>query len=384
MRIALVHDWLTGMRGGERVLDVIARAYPDSDLYTLFYQAGSTTASIESLKIRPSPLNRLPGAARHYRKLLPLYPWAARQLSIEDVDLVLSISHAVAKNVRIQTGVPHLSYCLTPMRYIWDQADAYLGRGPRRLLATPLVAALRHHDRSRSGPCQVDRFVAISSGVADRIHRHYGRRARIIYPPVDVDRIQPDGREPDDFYLLIGGFVPYKREDIAIDAFRDRPDRLVVVGDGPMRERLQAGAPTNVEFTGHITDEEVLAYLQRCRALIYPQDEDFGIAAVEAQAAGRPVIAYARGGALDTVRPLLVAEADGSLHWPEEPDPTGIHFREQNAGALGRAIDAFAEHAHRFESHRIRARAAEFGHQRFLRELSAEILDLTRDPNQDG
>jgi glycosyltransferase involved in cell wall biosynthesis len=218
--------------------------------------------------------------------------------------------------------------------------------------------------------------------VADRIHRHYGRRARIIYPPVDVDRIQPDGREPDDFYLLIGGFVPYKREDIAIDAFRNRPERLVVVGDGPMRRRLEAGAPANVEFTGYITDDEVLTYLQRCRALIYPQDEDFGIAAVEAQAAGRPVIAYARGGALDTVRPLLVAEADGSLHWPEEPDPTGIHFREQNPGALGRAIDAFGEHAHRFESDRIRARAAGFGHQRFLSELSAEILALTRNPDR--
>jgi len=384
VRIALVHDWLTGMRGGERVLDVIARAYPNADLYTLFHQPDSTSASIEALRIRSSPLNRLPGATRHYRKLLPLYPWAARQLSVGDVDLVLSISHAVAKNVHIQTGVPHLSYCLTPMRYIWDQADAYLGRGPLRVLATPLVAALRHHDRSRSGPRQVDRFVAISSGVADRIHRHYGRRAKVIHPPVDVDRIQPDEQEPDDFYLLIGGFVPYKREDIAIDAFRDRSDRLIVVGDGPLRQHLEAGAPANVEFTGRISDEELVTYLQRCRALIYPQNEDFGIAAVEAQAAGRPVIAYGQGGALDTVRPLLVAESDGSFRWPEQPDPTGIHFQAQNPRALGRAIDAFEEHAHRFDSHRIRARAVHFGHERFLDELSAEIRDLTGNADPGG
>jgi glycosyltransferase involved in cell wall biosynthesis len=380
VRIALVHDWLTGMRGGERVLDVIARAYPHADLYTLFYQPGATSPAIESLNIRASPLNRLPGARRHYRKLLPLYPWAASQLRVEGADLVLSISHAVAKNIKTEAGVPHLCYCLTPMRYIWDQIDAYLGRGPRRVIATPLVAALRHHDRSRSEPQQVDRFVAISNAVSHRIQQHYGRRAKVIYPPVDIERIQPDGREPSDDYLLIGGFVPYKREDLAIDAFRHRSDRLIIVGDGPTRKRLQAGAPANVEFTGRISDREVLEHLQRCRALIYPQDEDFGIAAVEAQAAGRPVIAYASGGALDTIRPLFTTQPGERLAWSDEPDPTGIHFHAQSPDVLEHALDAFEEHGHRFDPHRIRAHAARFGSARFLSELSAEIADLMETP----
>jgi glycosyltransferase involved in cell wall biosynthesis len=377
VRIALVHDWVIGLRGGERVLDTIARSHPGSDLFTLFYRPGSTTAAIDSLRVHASFLNRVPGADRHYRKLLPLYPLAAQQLRVEGYDLVLSISHAVAKNVRTESGVPHLCYCLTPMRYIWDQVDAYLGRGARRVLAAPLVAALRRHDVARSGPGQIDRFVAISSAVADRIQRHYGRSAGIIHPPVDVERIRPDGRDPSDFYLLIGGFVPYKREDIAIEAFRHRSERLLVVGDGPTRRRLEARAPANVEFTGRLSDRDLLAHLQRCRALIHPQEEDFGIAAVEAQAAGRPVIALGSGGALDTVRPLIIAHRDGRLDWREEAQPTGIHFREQSAEALGVAIDAFAANAHHFEARRIRAHAERFSSQRFLDELAAEMDALS-------
>ena len=373
MRIALVHDWITGLRGGERVLDTLARHYPDADLFTLFYQPGSTTEAIDSLRVRASFLNQVPGARRHYRKLLPLYPLAMRQLRVEGYDLVLSISHAVSKNIRIEGGVPHLCYCLTPMRYVWDQIDAYLGRGPRRALAAPLVAALRRHDLTYSSPERVDRFLGISSAVADRIRRHYGRSARILHPPVDVERIRPDNREPDDFYLLIGGFVPYKREEIAIEAFRQRAERLVIIGDGPTRRRLEARAPANVEFTGRITDDELRTRLQRCRALIHPQNEDFGIAAVEAQAAGRPVIALGRGGALDTVRPLALTHSDGRVDWREESRPTGLHFSEQSPEGLGTAMDTFAAHAHRFDSQEIRAHAEGFAEQRFLAEISAEI-----------
>lgn len=373
MRIALVHDWLTGMRGGERVVDVIARNYPDAELFTLFHQPGSTTAAIENLEIHASPLNRFPGSERHYRKLLPLYPWAANRLRVENFDLVLSISHAVAKNVRTEIGIPHLCYCLTPMRYIWDQIDAYLGRGARRMLAAPLVTALRRYDVAHSGPEHIDRFVAISSTVSERIQNHYGRNSTIIHPPVDTERIRPDGRAPDDFFLLVGGFVPYKREEIVIEAFRRRHDRLVIVGDGPTRQRLEARAPANVEFTGRITDAEILQRLQRCRALIYPQVEDFGITAVEAQAAGRPVIAHGAGGSLDTVRPLFSASEDGSLAWLEEGSPSGAYFNGQNPEALGVALDAFAKYAHRFEVSCIRENAERFGEARFVAELAAEI-----------
>ena len=377
VRVALVHDWVTGMRGGERVLDALARALPEADLYTLFYQPGSTTAAIDALKIRASPLNRLPGVRRHYRKLLPLYPWAARHLEIEGYDLVLSISHAVAKNIRTEQGVPHLCYCLTPMRYVWDQVDAYLGHGLRRLLAAPLIAGLRRHDLAHNGPDEVDRFVAISSAVADRIQRTYGRRASIIHPPVDCDRIRPNGQEPEDFYLLVGGFVPYKREQVAIEAFRNRGDRLVVVGDGPTRRQLESSAPENVEFTGRIADAALASLFQRCRALIHPQDEDFGIAAVEAQAAGRPVIAFQGGGALDTVKPLFIAHEDGRLEWRNETHPTGIHFTRQDSQTLGIALDAFSVHAERFLSGPIREQAERFDRQRFVDAISREITELT-------
>jgi len=360
------------------VLDVLARAIPDAEIYTLFHRRGTTTPAIDGLKVRASPLNGLPGVQRHYRKLLPLYPWAIRKFEIKGYDLVLSVSHAVAKNVRTEPGIPHLCYCLTPMRYVWDQADAYLGHGLRRRVADPLVRALRRHDVAHSGPNEIDRFVAISSSVAERIQHRYERGANVVHPPVDCERIRPNEKEPEDFYLLIGGFVPYKRDALAIEAFRGRSDRLVIVGDGPSRRKLQARAPQNVEFRGRVSDEEVTSLLQRCRALVYPQEEDFGIAAVEAQAAGRPVIAFGAGGALDTVRPLFVVGPNGELEWREaEPRPTGIHFSEQTPEALTAALDAFTTHAQVFQAEIIRKEAERFGNARFLREISQEIEDLT-------
>ncbi|MDG2334045.1 MAG: glycosyltransferase [Myxococcota bacterium] len=370
------------MRGGERVLDALARSLPHADLYTLFYRQGTTTPAIDAMRVQTSPLNRLPGVDKHYRKLLPLYPWAAQRLEIKGYDLVLSISHAVAKNVRTEPSVPHLCYCLTPMRYIWDQVDAYLGTGVRRLVAGPLIHALRRHDVAHSDQEGVDRFVTISSTVAERVQRHYGRQSSVIYPPVDCHGIRPSGEDPEDFYLLVGGFVPYKRDALAIEAFRGRSDRLVVVGDGPMRAQLQARAPGNVEFVGRIPDRAMTSLLQRCKALIYPQEEDFGIAAVEAQAAGRPVIALGAGGALDTVRPLCVVRPEGGLEWrDEEPAPTGIYFSEQTPEALNAALDAFALHRHRFDSETIRQQAESFGQARFLAEISSEIEQLTGRPS---
>lgn len=373
VRIAVVHDWVTGMRGGERVLDVLARAFPDSDLYTLFYKQGVSSVAIDSLQPEVSPLGRLPGVTRYYRSLLPLYPWAADQLDIEGYDLVLSVSHAVAKNVSLPSGIPHLSYCLTPMRYVWDQVDAYLGHGPRRVLAAPLVHALRRYDRQRSEAERVHRFVAISNTVASRIEQHYGRSSTVVFPPVDTERIRPSGSEPEDFYLLVGGFVPYKQEEIAIEAFRGRKEELVVVGDGPARARLMKGAPSNVRFTGRITDEELVGYFQRCRALIYPQEEDFGIAAVEAQAAGRPVIAYGRGGSLDTVRPLLTVGADGEVVASGQSGCTGLFFAEQSSRNLALALDAFRDRQDELDASEIRHHAEGFAEERFVDEMKREM-----------
>lgn len=369
VRVALVHDWLTGLRGGEKVLDQLAALFPDADLYTLVHVPGATTPQIDSLRIHTTPLSGLPGAAAHYRAMLPLFPWAIERLRVSDCDLVVSVSHAVAKAVRVPAGARHVCYCLTPMRYVWDQRDAYLGRGLRRAVASPLVAYLRHFDVRTSSPERVSRFLAISHEVAARIQRHYGRRARVVYPPVDVDRFQPTGRPPHDFYLLVGGFVPYKREDIAIEAFRRLGRRLVVAGDGPLRRRLMADASPNVEFKGRVSTAELADLYARCRALIYPQEEDFGIIAVEAQAAGRPVIALGRGGARETVVPHSV-DVDSPKH------PTGVWFDEQTPGAIEAAVRRFERCEQDFDPAIIRSHAERFSAARFRAEMASELADV--------
>jgi glycosyltransferase involved in cell wall biosynthesis len=372
VRVALVHDWLTGFRGGERVLHQLALLYPDADLFTLIHVPDQASSAIEELSIHPSPLSRLPGSARHYRKLLPLFPWAIERFDLSGYDLVISCSHAVAKGVRVAAGTVHVCYCLTPMRYVWDQIDVYLGRGPRRLLAWPLAAYLRRFDVRTSTPERVTRFVAISRAVAARIRSHYDRPAEVVHPPVAVDRIRPSGAAPNDFYLLVGGFVPYKREDVAVEAFRTLGRTLVVVGDGPTRRKVQAGAPANVRFVGRCSDDELAGLYRDCRALVHPQEEDFGITAVEAQAAGRPVIALGRGGALDTLRPLQ-PEGDASK-------ATGICFEDPSARSLTDAVRRFEAVESRFDAGQIRAWAERFSPERFRAELQHQIEAAQRAP----
>jgi glycosyltransferase involved in cell wall biosynthesis len=364
VKVVLVHDWLTGMRGGERVLDEIAGMFPDAELFTLIHVPGSTSPRIEALRITASPLSRLPGAARHYRKLLPLFPAAIERLRLPACDLVLSTSHAVAKAARPPRGARHLCYCFTPMRYVWDQADAYLGRGLRRALALPLAAWLRRFDRRTSGPERIHRVVAISHVVADRVRRAWGRDASVVYPPVEVERFAPRPEGPEDFYLLVGGFVPYKREDLALRAFAALGRPLVVAGDGPLRRRLEAEAPPNARFLGRVDDAALASLYARCRALVYPQEEDFGIVPLEAQAAGRPVIALGRGGATETVVPL------GD---PAGRAPTGLFFPEQTPEALADAVRRFEAAADRFSPAAVRAHAERFRGERFRAELRAEI-----------
>jgi len=369
--VALVHDWLTGYRGGERVLFHLAQRYPQADLFTLIHEPGSVPPSIEARTIHTSLLDRIPGRARHYRKLLPLFPWAIERFDFSGYDLVLSTSHAVAKSVRVPEGVPHVDYCFTPMRYVWDRIDAYLGDGARRTLARPLVRRLRDFDVRTSGPDRVTRFLAISTDVADRIARHYGRTARVIAPPVDVSWIEPASVPGGEFYLLVGGFVPYKREDLVIEAFRRNQRPLVVAGDGPGRAELERIAPPNVRFVGRVPDDELARLYRSARALVYPQHEDFGLVAVEAQSAGRPVIGFGRGGLVDTVVPLT-DDADGSPD-TSPADATGVFFDEQTPEALCEAIERFEKHEHRFDPRALRRWAERFSPARFDRELDSEI-----------
>jgi glycosyltransferase involved in cell wall biosynthesis len=371
LKIALVHDWVTGFRGGERVLDHLAHRYPEADLFTLLHIPGRSTEAIDALRVTSSPIGRIPGAERHYRKLLPLFPWAIRRFDLRGYDLVISTSHAVAKSVRIPRGTAHLSYCFTPMRYIWDQSDAYLGRGLKRWAASPLIAALRRFDVATSNAAHVTRFVAISNEVAGRIQRHYGRDASVVAPPVDLSWIETASDPAEDFYLLVSGFVPYKQDALAVDTFRDLRRRLVVVGDGPGRAALQRSAPPNVEFTGHVDEARLASLYQRCRALVYPQREDFGLIAVEAQAAGRPVIAYSAGGSLDSIRPLPEAEASSSLAY--EDAPTGVFFERPDSTALALAIERFEKAEARFDAKRIRLWAERFSPSHFDAAFDREV-----------
>ncbi len=319
-RVALVHDWLTGMRGGEKVLLEFCRIFPKAKVYTLLWNSGTVHPEIERRVARTSFLQRLPRASSAYRLYLPLFPRAIRSLSIKDADLVISSSHAVAKGVDIPSGVPHVSYVHTPMRYLWDETNSYFRFGPGRRwkrAGLKLISPyLRRFDLASSET--VDHFIANSETVRGRINRLYQRDATVIHPPVDTDFFRP-ASEPakGNYYLVVSSLEPYKRIELAIDAFRRLGRPLWVAGSGSLRASLQRTAGENVRFLGHVPGRELRKLYQNCRALIFPGMEDFGIVPVEAQACGKPVVCYGKGGATESV-------IDGE---------TGVHFLSQEPGA---------------------------------------------------
>ncbi len=362
MRVALVHDWLTGMRGGERCLEVFCELFPEADLYTLLHVPGSVAPVIERRRLITSFIQRLPDAARRYRSYLPLFPAAVRSFDLRGYDLVLSSSHAVAKGARVPPGALHVCYCYTPMRYVWDLYDEYFG--PRaglltRALMPPVAAALRRWDRRTAAG--VHHFVAISRFVADRIRRAYGREADVIYPPVDVSRFRLE-ESPGEFYLVVSALTPYKRVDLAVEAANRLRARLVVVGTGPEEKRLRQLAGPTVEFLGWRSDAEAAELYARSRALLFPTLEDFGITPLEAMAAGRPVIALGQGGALETVVPPGGAEP-----------PTGLFFERQTVEDLVGAIRRLESGAVHFEPKALRKRAEAFDRPLFKERIQSYI-----------
>ena len=366
--VALVHDWLTGMRGGERCLEVFCELFPSADLFTLLRVPGSVSPVIEERRIVTSFLQQVPGASRRYRHLLPLFPAAIRSLDLGGHNLVLSSSHAVAKSVRVPAGALHICYCFTPMRYVWDLYDDYFG--PRaglaaRLLMPPVAAALRRWDRATAAG--VHHFVAISRFVADRIRRNYGRSADVIYPPVDVARFRVE-ESPGEFYLVVSALTPYKRVDLVVEAANRLGRRLVIVGSGPEEARLRALAGPTVELYGWRDDAETAELYARCRALIFPTLEDFGITPLEAMAAGRPVIALGQGGALETVVP------------PGGPEPaTGLFFERQTVEDLVAAILRLESGAERFEPKALRRRAESFDRPLFKERIERYVAARWRE-----
>lgn len=307
-RVAIIHDWLTGMRGGERCLEVFLSLFPDAEVFTLVYQPSAVTPLIRERNVTASFLNLIPGIAKFYRYLLPFYPQAARNIGKKlaqshqrkPFDMVISISHCAAKNVPVPQGISHLCYCLTPVRYIWDQYDSYFAGKLEEPIVRRLLPRFRRWDID--GAKGVTSFAAISSFVRERIKNYYERDAVVIFPPVRSDWIEPRtaGQEGEGF-LCVNALVPYKNVDRIIEAFNHSGDKLTIVGDGPERVKLESMARPNIRFLRNLTDQELAELYRSSKALIFAAEEDFGMTPVEMQFAGRPVIAYEKGGALETV-----------------------------------------------------------------------------------
>lgn len=359
-RVALIHYWLVGMRGGEKVLEALCRMFPGADIYTHIHIPGRISPVINAHRVLTTSVARLPFAPRLYQKYLPFMPRALEEIDLSGYDLVISSESGPAKGVISPPDAPHLCYCHSPMRYLWDQYHVYRdSAGP---LARTMMPHLAHRLRAWdvASAARVDGFAANSTHVANRIRKYWRREADIVYPPVAVTDFAPvPGDERGEFYLWAGELAPYKRPDLAVEAFRGLGLPLIVIG-GPEREsrRLATGAPANVRFLGQVPFEVLKGYLARCKALIFPGEEDFGIVPVEAMASGRPVIAYGRGGALDTV-------IDGE---------TGLLFREQSAEGIAQAVLEFeASGLSGIDPARLVAQARRFDEAAFRRGIAASL-----------
>jgi glycosyltransferase involved in cell wall biosynthesis len=333
------------MRGGEKVLLSLMRLFPEAPIFTLLHVKGAMAPEIEAREIHTTFVDGLPGAARHYRNYLPLFPAAVATIDLRGYDLVVSSSHCVAKSVRVDRGALHVCYCHTPMRYVWDRYDDYFSAERvghvKAALIRPIAAWLRSWDRRTA--CRVHAFAANSRFVAGRIRRFYDRASTVIHPPVDTSFFTPDGSAPGDHDLVISALVPYKRLELVLDAYRGTGRRVVIVGTGPEEARLKARAPQEASFLGWVGDERLRDLYRRCRAVIMPGIEDFGIVPLEAMACGRPAVVFGEGGGPESV----------------VPGETGVVFQEPTAAALRAAIDSLE--TMRFNAAALRARAEAHG-----------------------
>ena len=355
-RVALVHDWLTGMRGGEKCLEVLCELFPAAPIYTLLHVKGAMSPSIESREIRASFVQHFPFIEEKYRLYLPFFPAAIGSFDFSDFDLIISTSHCVAKGAKPAPGALHICYCFTPMRYVYEMYDEYFGKGKAGIVVRAAMAGvapvLRWWDKKTT--TRVNHFVAISEHVRKRIGRHYRRESDVIFPPVDTERFGVSVRD-EGYYLIVSALVPYKRVDLAVQAFNRVGTRLLVVGKGPEEEKLRRIAGPNVEFVGWKDDDELARLYGGAKALVFPGEEDFGIVPLEAMASGKPVIAFAKGGVLETV----------------EGGVSGVFFHDQTVEALEKAVQEAS--TMRFDPARINARALQFSRKKFKARLGEYI-----------
>lgn len=361
MRVALAHDYLVqGIRGAERVLSVLHELWPEAPVYTLVHDPQAMGEQCAGWDVRTSLLQRIPGGVRHYQKLFALMPWAVERLPLAHYDLVISSSSAWVKSVRTRPGATHVCYCHSPARFLWHWSEEYIATlragGAAKWAARKLIPRLRVWDRRTAQ--RPTHYVANSEAVRERIRKYWDRHAEVIPPPVDTAGFVPEDVD-EDYYLIVAALTPYKSVDVAIEAFNELGRPLVVVGDGPRRADLERLAGSNVRLVGKVPEEEVRRLYARCRAFVMPQEEDFGIAPVEAMSAGRPVIAYGAGGAVGTVL----------------EDETGVFFREQTVAGLIDAVRRFEGMS--FDKTRCRERARQFDTECFKQRFSQFVADHT-------
>ena len=357
IKVALVHDWLNGMRGGEKCLEVLCEMFPDADLYTLIYEKGKLSKIIESMKINTSFIQHMPFGLKNYRHYLPLFPLAIEQFNLNGYDLIVSSSHCVAKGVRHDKSVCHISYVHAPMRYVWDQFDTYF-RQPRtsmlvRIAAEATRSYLQRWDKKTSK--RVDTFICNSQNIRSKIRDYYNRESKVVNPPVDLSLFRP-GETKESFYLMVGAFAPNKRVDLAVKTFNRLKLPLKIVGTGQDEAYCKSIAKGNIEFHGKLSNNKLLKLYQQARALIFPGEDDFGITPLEAQACNTPVIAYASGGALETVT-----------------DQTGIFFQEQKEEALCVAVKEMEQSWKNFSPEKFSNQTRFFRRENYMERMSAAI-----------
>lgn len=365
MRIAIVHDWLTVYAGAERVLEQMLVCFPEADLFSLIdFLPENQRSFLQGKTATTSFIQHIPLARRYYRQYLPLMPLAVEQFDLSGYDLVISSSHAVAKGVLTGPGQLHLCMCYSPIRYAWDLQHHYLkesglNRGAKGWLARWLLHKIRIWDaRTGNG---VDGFAAISQFISRRIWKVYRRESTVIYPPVDVHAFELKEKK-DDFYLTASRMAPYKKMDLIVEAFSTMPEKqLIVIGDGPELGKIKAKAGKNITLLGYQNHAVLKDYMQRARAFIFAAEEDFGIAPLEAQSCGTPVIAFARGGTLETIRGL------------DDAQPTGVFFNEQSIPAIKDAVGSFEREAARILPGICRENAIRFAPERFRTEFKAYV-----------
>jgi glycosyltransferase involved in cell wall biosynthesis len=357
MKLAIVHDWLTNMGGAERIIRIFHELFPDAPIYTMVHDKENMPKDFKEMDIRTSFIQKMPFGVKKYQSYLPLMPVAVEQFDLSDYDVVISSSTSCAKGVITRSDTVHICYCNTPMRYAWDMYHDYIK--DKNVVTKYTIAFLMNYIRlwDRISADRVDYYIANSKNVANRIKKHYKRESEVIYPPVNTDYYTP-GDKVEDFYLVVSRLVPYKRIDLVVEAFNKLGFPLKIIGDGSEFKRLRSMAKSNIKFLGRLSDEEVREHYRKCKAFIFPGEEDFGITPVETQACGRPVIAYGKGGTLETVI----------------DDQTGVFFKEQTVEAIINAVKYFEKNIFKFDSSIIRQNALNFSKNVFKQKIKEFVL----------